>query len=180
MTRFKWIAVVLFWTSVAIADEKPVAVKVSSLSAVAPAGWKSEKPSNLLRSYQFKLPSPDKDHADAELIVSPNSSPDVTKNFDKWKAGFTPPDGKTPEDVTKVNQFEVAGAKVHTLNVSGTWKYRERPNDPKSKEEIRPEYRAVWVVVVTADGTTHIRLSGHQSVVEKHFADFEKWVKSLQ
>ena len=177
---FRAATVLAFLTLPAFADDTPVMVKVNELSAAAPAGWKSEKPANLLRSYQFKLASPDKDHADAELIVSPKSSADVTKNFDKWKTGFTPPDGKTAGDGTKTSQFEVAGAKVHILDVSGTWKYRERPNDPKSKEELRPEFRAVWVMVVTKDETTHIRLSGHQSVIEKHYADFEKWVKSLK
>lgn len=181
MLRSTWsVALLAVFTLPVFADDAPLTVKVNGLSAVAPAGWKSEKPANLLRSYQFKLASPDKDHADAEVIVSPKSSADVTKNFDKWKAGFTPPDGKTAEDVTKTSQFEVAGAKVHVLDVSGTWKYRERPNDPKSKEELRPEFRAIWVMVVTKDETTHIRLSGHQSVVEKHFPEFEKWVKSLK
>ena len=180
MTRSVWLTAIVLFALPAFAADTPVTVKLSGLSAPAPAGWKAEKPANLLRSYQFKLPSPDKDHADAEVIVSPNMSPDAAKNFDKWKAGFTPPDGKTADDVTKTSKFEVSGATVHVLDVSGTWKYRERPNDPKSKEELRPEFRAVWMIVVTKDETTHIRLSGHQSVVNKHYGDFEKWVKALK
>jgi hypothetical protein len=162
------------------AADKPVTVNVSGLSADAPAGWKSEKPANLLRSHQFKLPTHDKDHADAELIVSPKASPDVTKNFDTWKAQYTPADGVKPEDAAKTKTFEVGGAKAHVLDVTGTWKYRERPRDPTSKEELRPEFRTVWVILVGKDETTHLRLSGHQSVVEKHHADFEKWLKSLK
>lgn len=164
----------------AVAADKPVVVTVAGLTADAPAGWKAEKPANLLRSFQFKLPTPDTGHADAELYVSPNASPDAAKNFDKWKAQFTPPDGKTAADVTTVTKFEAGGATVHVLDVAGTWKYRERPNDPKSKEELRPEFRAVWVVVVAKDEAAHVRLSGHQSVVEKHRADFQKWLKSLK
>ena len=180
MPRFVLFAVLFAFPAVAVADDKPTPVTMSGLSAAAPAGWKSEKPANLLRSHQFKLASADKDHADAEVVVSPKSSPDVAKNFDKWKAAFTPPDGKTAEDVTKVSKFEVSGATVHVLDITGTWKYRERPNDPKSKEELRPEFRAVWVLIVTKDETTHVRLSGHQSVVEKHYPDFEKWIKALK
>lgn len=162
------------------ADDKPTPVKFSGLSGDPPAAWKSEKPANLLRSHQFKLPSNDKNYADAELTVSPKSSDDVAKNFDKWKAQFTPPDGKKAEEVSKTSEFKVGDAKVHVLDVTGTWKFKERPFDPKSKEEVRPEYRAVWVIVVGKDDTTHLRLSGPQGVVDKHYPEFEKWLKGLK
>jgi hypothetical protein len=162
------------------AADKPKPVDVAGLKADPPAGWKAEKPANLLRSHQFKLPSDDKAFADAELTVSPKSSDDVAKNFDKWKAQFTPPDGKKPEDVTKTSEFKVGDVKVHVLDVTGTWKYKERPFDPKSKEEIKPEHRAVWVIVVGKDDTAHLRLSGPQAVVEKHHPAFEKWLKELK
>lgn len=162
------------------ADDKPKPVEVSGLKADPPATWKAEKPDNLLRSHQFKLPSDDKGFADAELTVSPKSSDNVAKKFDEWKAQFTPPDGTKAEDVTKTGTFEVGGAKVHVLDVTGTWKFKERPFDPKSKEQIKPEYRAVWVIVVGKDDTTHLRLSGPQGVVGKHYPEFEKWLKGLK
>lgn len=180
MNRILW-SVVLMSSAAALADDKPVAVKVGGLSAVAPTGWKAEKPANLLRAYQFKLPSADKDHADAELTVSKSdASADVTKNFDTWKAQYTPADGVKPEDAIKTREFEVGGAKVSVLDATGTWKFKERPRDPSSKEETRPEFRTVWVIVTGKEGTTHLRLSGHQSVVEKHYPEFEKWLKSLK
>ena len=170
---------VLFFSVVIAADEKPVVVSLSGFKAEVPKGWKIEKPANLLRSYQFKLATPDKDHADAEVIVMPESSSDVTKSFDKWKGQYTPPGDKKAADVTKIDKYEQAGANLHTLDIYGTWTYRERPNDPKT-EKILPEFRTIWVMVVTKDETTHIRLSGHKSVVEKHEKDFFKWVKSLK
>lgn len=180
MSRACIVVVLIVLPTLALADDKPVVVKLSGLSAEAPAEWKAEKPANRLRSYQFKLPSGDKEFADAELAVFPESSPKAADAFAKWKATFTPPDGKTLDDVAKTTQFEVGKATAHVLDVTGTWKFKERPNDPKSKEEIRPEYRAVWVVLVTPDETTHLRLSGPQGVVEKHFAGFERWLKSLK
>lgn len=167
-------------SAVAVADDKPMPVKLSGLSADPPAAWKSEKPANLLRSHQFKLPSDDKNYADAELTISPKSSDNVTKKFDEWKAQYTPPDGKKAEDVTKTSEFKLGDAKVHVLDVTGTWKYKERPFDPKSKEETKPEYRTVWVIVVGKEDTTHLRLSGPQGVVEKHYPEFEKWLKGLK
>ena len=180
MRRALSLFAVVVSAAVASADDKPMPVKFSGLSGDPPAAWKAEKPANLLRSHQFKLPSDDKTYADAELTVSPKSSDDVAKNFDKWKAQFTPPDGKKAEDVTRTSEFKVGEVKVHVLDVTGTWKFKERPFDPKSKEEIKPEHRAVWVIVVGKDDTTHLRLSGPQGVIEKHYPAFEKWLKGLK
>lgn len=161
------------------AGQNDTVVKVGKLSATAPAEWKSEKPANRLRSFQFKLPG-DKDHPDAELIVSPESNPGVEKNHAMWKATFVVPDGKTPDDISKVTKWDVPGATVTVLDMAGTWKYRERPFDPKSKEELKDDYRVVWVMVTDKDETTHIRLSGPKPTVDKYAAAFEKFVRSLK
>lgn len=156
-------------------------VKVNNLSAAPPADWKSEKPSNRLRSYQFRLPSGDKDAPDAELTIYPDSAPDVKKNHERWLATFTPPEGKTMADASKATTLELAGAKaVSVLDVTATWNYKERPQDPKSKLEVRPEWRVIWVIVEGKDDTTHIRLAGHMAVVEKHKKAFDAWLKALK
>lgn len=162
------------------ADDKPVTVTVSGMKADAPAAWKSEKPSNNFRSFQFKLPSDDKTYADAELYVSKDAGDKVEKNFTTWKGQYTPPDCKKPEEAIKTSEFEQGGRKFHLLDATGTWKYKERPFDPKSKEETRPEYRTVWVIVVSKDDNSHIRLSGPKGVVDKHYPEFEKWLKALK
>lgn len=169
--------------SLAAAAPAPAAdpVKVNNLSAAPPADWKSEKPSNRLRSYQFRLPSGDKDTPDAELSVSPDSSPDVKRNHEMWLATLAPPDGKTLADVTKVTTVEIAGAKAVTvLDATATWNYKERPKDPKSKLEVRPEWRVIWVIVEGKDDTTHLRLAGPMAVVEKHKKAFDAWLKALK
>ena len=162
------------------ADPKPTVVKLGTLSATAPAAWKSEKLNNLLRSYQFKLPSGDPAFADAEVAVYKEASPKVDDKFAEWKATFVPPEGMTIDDIAKVSQYDVGAATAHVLDVTGTWKYRDRPRDPKSKEELKPDYRTVWVILRDKEETTHIRLSGPMTVVGKHIADFEKWLKSAK
>src|SRR5947207_7513222 len=116
------------------ADDKPVKLKIGKLSANAPAEWKSEKPANRLRSYQFKLPGEKGGPGDAELIVMPESEPKAEKVFPRWKASFVPPEGKTADDISKVRKIVgVTGATLDVLDVSGTWKYKAAPFDPKSK-----------------------------------------------
>ncbi len=174
------IACSLLIASFAVAEDKGTPVKLSGLAATAPADWKSEKPANRLRSFQFKLASGDKDYADAEVAIFPESSPDNAKNVERWKATFVAPDGMTIEEASKVGTLVIGKAKVATLDVSGTWKFKERPQDPKSKEMLLADYRAIWVVIETPDETTHVRLSGPGVIVEKHKKDFEAFLKSLK
>jgi len=179
MTAVRLALLVAFAAPALAAD--PAAVKVNAQSAVPPAEWKSEKPSNRLRSHQFRLPSGEKDVPDAEVTVYPESSPDVKKNHERWLGTVVPPDGKTVEDASKVTTVELAGAKAVTvLDVTGTWKYKERPQDPKSKEELRAEWRVVWVIVEGKEESAHVRLAGPMAVVEKHKKAFDGWVKALK
>ena len=66
------------------------------------------------------------------------------------------------------------------LDASGTWVYRERPRDPKSKPEVKPMYRVVWAVVTVGDETAHVRLSGSDKVVGKHYDEFVAWLKGIK
>lgn len=160
-------------------EEKSKPVKIGTLSATAPADWISEKPANRLRSYQFKLPG-EKDDPSVDLAVFPESHPSPDKNFPKWKAQFVPPEGKTVDDISKTGKWDVKGATVTFLDVTGKWKYKERPQDPTSKEMLLDGYRVIWVIVAEKDEATHIRLSGPAAVVDKQYKAFVDWVKSLK
>lgn len=157
----------------AAVQPKAVTIKLNALSAPAPAGWVSEKPKYTLRSYQFQLPG-EKDGPAGEFIVMPESDPKVEKVFPRWKVTFL------PDSMVKESKLAVKGATVDILDVTGTWKYRERPFDPKSKEEERIDYRVVWAVVAEKDEASHVRLSGPKEVVAKHYPAFEAWLKALK
>lgn len=173
------VALLLAMPFAAAARDKGTEVKLNKLSGVTPADWKSEKPSNRLRSFQFKLPGA-KGEADAELAVYPESHPDPARSHPRWKATVIPPEGKTIEDISTTAKWDVPGATVTVLDVTGTWKYKAAPLDPKSKEMLLDNHRVVWVIVAEKDEATHLRLSGPAATVGKHFAGFEKWVKGLK
>jgi hypothetical protein len=165
-------------------DKKVVVVKLNKLSATAPAAWKSERPANRLRKYQFKLPGA-KDHPEAILTISGESKPGTEKNFPGWKRTFDAPEGKTVDDISKTATWDVKGATVNVLDVTGTWKYKEAPFDPKSKLMILDDWRVIWVIVDEKDDegqlvSHHFRLSGPSVTVNEHAAEFEKWVKSFK
>ncbi len=155
-----------------LAPPKPVAV--GELSAAPPESWVAEKPNNLLRSHQFKLKG---DKGTCELAIYPEASPKVEDKFAEWKATFEL-DGEAPPVIAPQKLTDSATA--HRLDLTGTWKYRERPRDPKSKEERRENSRVVWVVVAQGGGATHIRLSGPKDAVAEQLPGFDRWLASLR
>ena len=161
-------------------DAKPVTVKIFGVSAIAPPAWVEEKPDNLLRSYQFKVPSIDKDQPAGEVAIYKLGSPKTETLFPEWKATFTPPKGKTIDEASRITTVELNNGKATLLDVRGTWKFRDRPRDPRSKLEIRPDYRVIWVVLTIGDESTHIRFSGPDKLVAKHRDTFVTWLKTLK
>jgi len=174
------VTVLLLAATVANA-QSPKPVKFGPLSATPPAAWKAEKPANLLRSAQFKLPAADETLLAAEVVVFGEASPKVAEKFAEWRGTFALNEGETADKLGTVATFELPGKTgAHTLDITGTWKYRERPRDPTSKEELRPDTRVVWAIVVNEDETTHVRLSGPSKVVAEHHTAFLAWLKSAK
>lgn len=169
----------LFAASQDKTKDKDAVIKVGNLKAPPPAEWKKEKPANLLRSYQFRLPEVN-DLPGAEVAVFPESHPNPEKSFPRWKGQFIPPEGKTVDDISKTTKWDLKGATVTVLDLTGTWKYKERPQDPASKEMLLEGYRVIWVIVAEKEEATHIRLSGPATSVAKYAKGFEDWVKSLK
>jgi hypothetical protein len=64
--------------------------------------------------------------------------------------------------------------------MEGTWLYKERPFDPKSKQEARPDSRVISVIFNTEDGNYLIRLAGPKATVDKHAKAFFDWIKAFK
>jgi hypothetical protein len=170
----------LFLVSALAADEsKGTVVKLDKVSSTTPADWKAEKPANRLRSHQFRLPGA-KDAADAEISILPDLTKSVEENFARYKEMFVPPEGMTVDDFAKTAELTVGKAKVHVLDITGAWNYKERPFDPKSKQELRPNSRVISVIFTTADGNYLIRLAGPEPTVASHARAFYTWIKAFQ
>ena len=162
------------------ADEpKGTLVKFDKLSSTTPADWKSEKPINRLRSHQFRLPAA-KDSKDAEIYIFPDLTKTVEENFARYREQFIPPEGKTVDDIARVAKIEVGKSKISILDVQGTWIYKERPFDPKSKTEERANSRVIFVIFTTDDGNYLIRLSGPAPTVTQHAKPFYDWIKAFK
>jgi hypothetical protein len=172
----------------AAADEpgsgnKGTVVSLDGLQSRAPADWKEAETSGQFRAYQFQVPRADGDKADADVIVfffGTGSGGSVAQNIPRWKGQFNPPEGKTIDDVSKLERFKVGDVDVAYFDVTGTYKFKARPFDPNAREELRPDYRMIMVYFGTKKGPYFIRFIGPAKTVTQHKKGFDEWVKGFK
>jgi hypothetical protein len=155
-------------------------VTIDTLKALAPPEWRPERPQDRSVTYQFRLPKKRNDPGDAELVVQPNVRGSVEANLRRYKDLFVPPPNTLPEEAAKVETYRVGAASVTALDVQGTYLFKDRPADANVKEDVRPDYRMLAVLVVTNEGTHLVRMVGPRSTVGHYKKEFENWVKSFK
>lgn len=157
-------------------------VDLGGLKSKTPDNWKMEKPAGNLRKFQFALPSADGDKEGAELVVfSFGGNSSVDENIARWKAQFIAPEGKSIDDMAKVEKYKVGkAADVVCLDISGTFKSKFPPNDPKAKEQRKENFRRFNVIFDTDKGVFFITLTGPAKTMAKNKDAFDGWIKAFK
>jgi hypothetical protein len=161
-------------------DQKGTVVDLDGLRSAAPAEWKSEEPGNRMRHMQFRLPKVKDDKADAELIIFKGLGGSARDNIKRWQAQFIPPKGKSIDDVSKVMEMKIGQAEASYLDINGTYLFKERPADPNSKTERRPDYRMLALHMDGPKNIYHIKLVGPAKTVEHYKTGFDEWLKAFK
>jgi hypothetical protein len=161
-------------------EKKGEVVELDGLKAAVPGTWKEEKPSNNMRFLQYKLPKVEGDKDDAELVVFRGFGGSAEENIKRWKATFTPPEGKELDDVAKVTDIKIGGLKAVYLDVSGTYMFKAAPFDPKAKVEARADNRMLAVHFEGKNDQYHIKLVGPAKTVASYKTGFDEWLKALK
>lgn len=155
-------------------------VDLGGLRSTAPGAWESRPTTSPMRLYHFRLPG---DKGSAELTIFAfrgGQGGSASANVERWKGMFVAPEGKTIDDVARVEHPEVGGTQATYLDVSGTYKYKARPFDPKAQAELRPDHRMLAVVLESKGGPFYIRLVGPASTVDHHKKAFDDWLKAFK
>jgi hypothetical protein len=177
---------VLSATLVRGADDKKKdgdVVELDALKSKTPADWTQEPTTNQMRAYQFKLPNAKDDKASAELIIfyfGQGGGGSAADNIKRWKGMMAPPEGKKIDDVAKVDKFKVGEVPVTYLDVEGTYLAKERPFDPNSKVEKKPDYRMLGVVFESPKGPYFMRVTGPAKTIAEHKKAFDDWLKNFK
>jgi hypothetical protein len=162
------------------AKKAGVTVVLDGLQATAPAEWKEEEVTNKLRYKQFRLPAVKGDKQDAEIIIFRAISGSPAQNLQRWKDMFIPPEGKKIDEVAKVTEMKIGGLEAYYLDVHGTYKFKDRPFDPQSKEVRQAGTRMVAVQVEGKMAPYQIRFVGPAQTVEHYKKGFDDWLKSFK
>jgi hypothetical protein len=171
------------WGTAAGAEDKDkgVVVKLGDLQSRSPADWVEEKPTSNLRLKQFKLPAVKEDKENAAVVIfffGQGQGGTAKENIKRWKDQIVPPEGKTIDDVTEVEELKIGGAKATYFNSHGTYKFKARPAD--TEVTLKPKYRLINVMLDNEQGPYFIRLVGPEDTVEHYKKGFDKWVKGFK
>jgi hypothetical protein len=186
MKTARWLLIIIGlagWTLLVARAAEPKVVTLSGLKSEAPKEWIEEKPTSRFRVEQFRLPAVDDDKNQADLSITyfgERGAGSNEENVKRWKGQFVPPEGKTIDDVTKVEKLKVAGIDVLYVDIQGTYKFKERPFDPNAETALRPNYRMINAIFETKGGPHYIRLVGPTNTVGHYKKGFDEWLKAFK
>ena len=164
-------------------SKKGTAVSIDGLESRAPAAWLEEESTSKMRFKQFRLPAADKDKENGELIIfffGPGGGGSVNDNVKRWKGFFVAPEGKSADDISKVDKFKVGDVEVTYLDIQGTYLYKAQPFNPNAQTTKKPDYRMLGVVFECKQGPYFMRVVGPAATVKHHKAGFDDWLKAFK
>src|SRR6516225_2779833 len=92
-------------------QEQPgILVSLGDLKSQAPPEWIEETPTSQFRIKQFRLPAVGDDKENAQLLIfsfGPRGGGSVDANVKRWKSMFLSPEGKTIDEVAKVEKLKI-------------------------------------------------------------------------
>ena len=158
---------------------KAVEVTLDGLKSITPSNWKAEKPANLLRPYQFRLPHVDGDKDDAAVFVLNTVQGTPEQNVERWKDLFVLATNVPREQALRQFNFKNEKATLTCLDIQGTYLVKHKPIDTAVKGS-RPEYRMIAAVWRSKDNGYSIRLIGPKRTVEFYAKAFEQWLRNFK
>jgi hypothetical protein len=130
-------------------------------------------------AYEFAIPKAEGDEQDGRMTVMAAGG-SVEANIDRWIGQFTQPDGSNTADKAKTEEKEIAGHKVHLVDIPGT--YNESmgggPFAPGKVVE-RPDYRMLAAIIETPAASYFIKLYGPDKTIAANADGFRKMVEGM-
>jgi hypothetical protein len=162
-------------------ERKGTAVTIAGMESRTPGSWIEVKTKQQFRVKQFRLPRIGDQKDDAEVIVyyfGEGGAGSVEANVKRWKSMFVPPEGKTIEDVTKVEQKKINCMAATYFDAHGTYLFRASPM--ATETERRPNYRMINIILETKNGPYFFRLVGPDETVARYKKGFDEWIEGFK
>lgn len=166
------------------AAEQPATASASHEAAgvrwSAPANWKVQ-PARPMRVATYSVPAAEGDAENGECAVfffGAGQGGDVESNIRRWIGQFQQPDGKPSDEAAVRGEKTIAGLKVSTLKLDGTYLASAGPMAPA--QEKKPGYRLLGAIVEAPGGAVFFKFTGPAKTVAAAEADFNGMIDSLQ
>lgn len=145
-----------------------------------PAQWKVQ-PARAMRVATYTVPAAEGDAEDGECAVfffGAGQGGDVESNLRRWIGQFEQPDGKPSGQAAERGEKAIAGLKVTTLKLDGTYLASAGPMAPV--QEKKPGYRLLGAIVEAPEGNVFFKLTGAAKTVAAAETEFNGMVGSLE
>ena len=136
-----------------------------------PTGW-GPVPEHQMRIATYRIHAIAGDPEDAECAVyffGTGQGGSVEANLDRWKGQFTGPNGQSPV-LAKIEKQVIAGLKVSTLTVSGT--YGGAGGMMGQAPSAKPNSRMRAAIIEAPEGLVFFKLTGPLNTVAAAENDF--------
>lgn len=128
-----------------------------------PKEWEKGQPSGMMRMAQWVIPGPG---GDAELVVYrfKGGAGGVEANMERWKGQFTPPEGKSADDIATLGEKTVGKLQLHTFDATGHYTAAMTPG--AAEKHDNPDYRMLAVIVEGSGDPLFFKATGPAKTLE--------------
>lgn len=150
---------------------------IKELTVSVPKEWEKGQPSGMMRMAQWVLPGPG---GDAELVVFrfAGGAGGVEANIERWKGQFQPPEGKTIDDITKIEKLEAGDLKITHVDISGRFVAAVMPGAAEKHDEA--DYRMIASIVEGSGDPFFFKATGPQKTMELWAEPYMKMMKDAK
>ena len=153
--------------------------QAAGVAWTVPAGWETAA-ARQMRIATYRIHAIVGDPEDAECAVyffGTGQGGTVEANLDRWAHQFTSPDGQSPAQAAKIEKRVIAGLKVSTLSVSGTYL---GAGGMMSQEQVKkPNSRMLGAIIEAPEGLVFFKLAGPLNTVAAAENDFNSLLGSV-
>jgi hypothetical protein len=152
---------------------------VAGIEWTRPANWKDQG-SRPMRAANYSVPPAAGDSEAGECVAfffGEGQGGSADANVKRWEGQFADAAGK-PVQATNVKLGKVAGLRVTTLEVAGTYSGMGGPM--VQSKTLKPGYRLLGAIVEAPGGNVYFKFTGPEKTVAAHRQAFERMIATIK
>jgi hypothetical protein len=165
----------------AMPEPGSVPSEAAGIAWTVPAAWELG-PAHQIRLATYRIRAIAGDPEDAECAVyffGPGQGGTVEANIERWVHQFTAPDGQSPVQSGITAKRDIAGLKVSTLTVSGTYLAGAGMMSQQQEVVKKPNFRMRAAIIEAPQGLVFFKLTGPRNTVAAADGDFNSLLASV-